>query len=96
MKKEYQIILYSDNFDAVTPNTKNDKRIEGLIDKMYFSNEIYLNKRKKKTFRYILKDIGRLPSECIFVDDKKESFIYPNKIGMNTILFKNYKQLKKI
>ncbi len=95
LKDRYQVILHSDNFEALSKVLRNDPQLNGLFEKMYFSNEIQLLKKEEQAFWHILKDIRKTPAECVFVDDKEASFIIPKKIGMNTILFKDVEQFKK-
>lgn len=95
IKQRYQIILHSDNFEALAQTVKNDVRLEGLFERMYFSNEIHLLKNDEASFRHVLNDINRAPEECAFIDDKEKNLIVPKSIHINTILFKDVEQLKK-
>jgi HAD superfamily hydrolase (TIGR01509 family) len=95
LKKDYQVILLSDNFDAGTIGMRKNKTLNRLFEKMYFSNELHSNKKNAKTFNHVLKDIARKPQECLFIDDKEENLKVPKKIGFNVILFKNSAQFKR-
>ena len=95
LKEGYQVILHSDNFEALSKALRNDPQLDGIFEKLYFSNEIKLLKKEEQSFRHILKDIQKTPAECVFIDDKETSLIIPQKIGINTILFKNVEQTKK-
>ncbi|MFT4303058.1 MAG: HAD hydrolase-like protein [Candidatus Woesearchaeota archaeon] len=65
----------------------------------YFKNimntwEYNLQKADKKTCLYIIKKFNIKPQEIIYTDDQKENLIEAKKLGINTILFKNFKQFK--
>ena len=94
LKKSCQIVLHSDNFDAVTPRIRKNKQLASLFEKMYFSNELRMDKTDLKTFEYIVGDLKRMPQECLFVDDKGENLEVARKIGIKTILFENTKGFK--
>lgn len=95
LKKSFRIIVFSDNFDAVTPSIRKEPVLQDLFEEMFFSNEMHLVKAQEESFKYILQKLGVKPEECIFIDDAPKSMISPNKLGIRTILFKNVKQVKE-
>jgi|GEM_PF-1131723 len=95
LKKNFRIILFSDNFDALSPTIRKDQALTGLFEEMFFSNEMHKTKAQAASFKRILKKLGLKPEECVFIDDHQKSLEQPNKLGIHTILFKNAKQAKK-
>lgn len=95
LKKNYQVFLQSDNFSALSQTLRKDTRLEGLFEKMYFSDEIHLVKEDEASFRHVLQEISKKPKECVFIDDKEVNLIAPKNIGMQTIFFQGIKSLKE-
>ena len=93
--QNYQVILHSDNFEALSLNLRKDPLLKDLFERVYFSNEIHLVKSEEAAFRHILSDLGREAGECVFIDDKEKNLLIPKNIGINTVLFKTIEQLKK-
>jgi len=93
LKSRYQVVILSDNFDAVLDTIRKDKKLK-VFEKIYLSNELHLSKADERLFRYALKSLGRKPEECIFIDDKEKNLAQAESIGMRTILFRNTTQLK--
>ncbi len=95
LKEKYNIFLLSDNFDALSKTLRKDDRLDGLFEKMYFSDEMHFIKEDEKAFYYMLNDTSKKAEECLFVDDKEMNLVEAKKIGMKTILFKDIEEFKK-
>lgn len=95
LKAKYQLILLSDNFEAVTPGMRKNKTLNRLFEKMYFSNELHSNKKNERTFQHVLQDIKKNPEECLFIDDKEENLVVPKKLGIKVLLFQNVDHFKE-
>lgn len=94
LKKDYIIGCISNSQEP--HNTYNKKR--GLFE--YFSpciisSQVGLRKPDKKIFQFFLKKAKCSPGGAIFIDDEKKLLVNANKLGIRTIHFKNYLQLKK-
>ncbi len=87
LKKNYQMVLHTDNFEALSSAIRNDPRLNQLFEKMLFSNEMHLTKQDEGSFRRVLSEIGKEPGECVFADDKEKNLRVPAGLGMRTILF---------
>lgn len=67
-------------------------RFDGIV----YSAPIKLIKPDKKIYEYILKKYDLEPTECIFVDDRKENLTAAARFSINTFLFdNNANELKK-
>ena len=71
LKHHYQVVLFSENFDIASDAIKADPRVSSIFEKMYFSNEMHLSKRDLASFSYVLNDLGKNGTECVFIDDKE-------------------------
>jgi len=95
LKKKYQIILHSDNFEVISSELRENPKLKKLFELMFFSNEIHMNKKNEEAFKHVIAKIDKLPSECIFTDDKELNLVAPAKLGINTIKYENLEQFKK-
>lgn len=95
LKKNYQIVLHSDNFEVISSDLRDNPKLKELFEIMFFSNEIHMNKREESAFRHVITKLNKQPSECIFTDDKDMNLVAPAKIGINVIKYNNLEQFKK-
>jgi len=66
-----------------------------LAKKCYLSHEINMRKNSIDVFNYVIKDLKLLPSEILFIDDKKPHIDLAKKAGMNAIHYINPEQLRE-
>jgi epoxide hydrolase-like predicted phosphatase len=71
------------------------KKYNALFDNRVISCVDKLTKPDVKAFNLILKRLGVLPEQTIFIDDNKENIKVAKNLGINSILFKDNKKLKK-
>ena len=95
LKKDYKTALLSDNFDEMTKTIRSKIRLNKYFNLAIFSNEIGLVKRKDKIYNFTVKKLKCKPSECVLIDDKKENIARAKKLGINGILFRNTRQVKR-
>jgi epoxide hydrolase-like predicted phosphatase len=72
---------------------RNKKNIYKIFDFNICSCEVGLSKPDIKIYKLLIKKLELPPKEIVFVDDVRECLIPARKLGINTILFKNNKQL---
>ena len=65
------------------------------FDPEIFSCKVGARKPEAKIYEILLRKLELKPEEIVFIDDRKENIDAANQIGINGILFKNSKQLKK-
>jgi HAD superfamily hydrolase (TIGR01509 family) len=95
LKKQYRIILFSDNFNLLSQQLRKDPQLAKLFEKMFFSNEMKLTKSNPASFKYILGEIKEIPEKCVFTDDKERKLTAAKELGIKTIHFKNVEDFKK-
>jgi len=94
-KQGYKIGLISNTSTFSIEPLKKTKLLD-YIDYPLFSFDVGIIKPNPKIFKILLKKSKCKPEEAIMIGDTFEDDILPAKnIGMNTILFKNYKNLQK-
>lgn len=84
---------FGDAFDECNKKWKLDKIFDPK--KMFVSYKLGVRKPHQDIYLYALDKLSKLPKETIFIDDRKENLIPADRLGMNTILFKNLEQLKQ-
>jgi HAD superfamily hydrolase (TIGR01509 family) len=94
LKPNYQIVLFSDNFDILSEKLRNDAEFINLFHEVIFSNEIGLIKQAPGSFEYVLEKIHKQGSKCVFIDDKANNLVPAERLGITGLQFKNYKKLE--
>ena len=95
LKESFRLILFSDNFDALSPTIRKDRALTGLFEEIFFSNEMHKTKAQASSFKSILKKLGLKPEECVFIDDQQRNTRAAKKLGFKAIHFKNRQQCEK-
>lgn len=93
-KQGYKILLLSKNTPA---QFKEVVGRFGLSRHFKVINSYYLkiDKKSSRMMKYILKRYNLEPAEILMADDQDFNLSYPRKIGVKTILYKNFKDFKK-
>ena len=82
----------------VPRNMAEYNKLEGrykIFKPVFLSYEIGLKKPSAKIFLHALKKLKLKPGECIFIDDKENYLKGASAVGIKTILFKNFSQLRR-
>lgn len=64
-----------------------------IFDTIIFSCKEGYRKPEREIYEIAISNLNLSPEESVFIDDKKENLDGAQKIGIKTILFKNYIQL---
>ncbi len=60
--------------------------LDANFKKCYYSQEVGLRKPDKEIYEYVLQHENLIPEKCLFLDDKSENLIEPNRLGIQTLL----------
>jgi len=71
------------------------KDILKLMKDVFWSTELKMRKSSIKTFQVVIKKIRKRPEEVVYIDDVEEHLERAKSLGINTILYKNPKQIKE-
>lgn len=71
-------------------NSYPEHLFDGMFDAVVISGEVGMRKPEERIYRYTLEQIGRAPSECVFVDDLKHNVDAAVGIGMIGITHSDY------
>ncbi len=94
LKKSYKIGLLSNvGSNWITDEfLNNDEKL--LFDDIIFSHSVRLAKPDPKIFQVATERIGLAPQEIIFIDDSEVHCHGAQSIGMKTIVYKNFVDMK--
>lgn len=78
-------------------HTAYNKEIDkfGGFDIVILSCDVGLRKPDSEIYKLTLKRLGLRADECIFIDDKEEYLTPAKKLGIKTILYQDYSELKE-
>ena len=79
----------SDKFDLVSPKYE----FFFWFDDIVVSGKVRIAKPDPRIFELLLERIGRLASECLFIDDSPKNIIVAQKLGFQTIRYTSTEQL---
>jgi len=71
------------------------KKYYNLFNSMVISCDDKIRKPEPESYFLSLNKIGVKPEEALFIDDKPENLDAAEKLGINTLIFKNNKQFFK-
>lgn len=73
---------------------KNNINLEELFDSVVISSEVKLVKPDPEIYKLSLKNLGVLPEEVIFIDDRQRNIDGAESVGIKSILYKDLNDLK--
>jgi HAD superfamily hydrolase (TIGR01509 family) len=94
-KQGFTTLVLSKNTRSQLSDTCKRFQLRKKFKNIINTWELNLPKASKETLKIILKRFRVKPEETIYADDQKINLVDAKKIGIKTILVKNYKQFKK-
>lgn len=94
LKRNYKIAILSNQI-IIQDRVMKKMGIYKFFDRIVLSYKTGSAKPELKIYKITLKKLKLKPEECIFIDNLIFNLKPAKKLGINTILFKNTKQLKK-
>lgn len=91
-KKNYKISILSDQW-PISKKALMSSRLYKKFNPIIISCDVGLRKPDKKIYKLILEKLNLKPSQTIFIDNQEWNIKPAKKLGINTILFNNNKQL---
>lgn len=74
---------------------RKDMAFLPYMDGVVFSCEVNMLKPETAIYKKLLDEYRLVPSECVFIDDRKENCSSAEALGMKTICFENFPQAAK-
>ncbi len=94
LKKNYLVFGLTTSCYENEERLVNDKKVFALFEKIYMSHREAKKKPDQEAYLNILKENNLLAEECVFIDNKQQNIKIAQILGINSVLYKNPKQLK--
>ncbi|NQV08635.1 HAD family phosphatase [Candidatus Woesearchaeota archaeon] len=95
LKKNYKLGLLSNQIEDWLEEVIEEHKLDEVFNVIVTSYESKLAKPDIAIFKETVKRLGVKPAECVYVDDLETNIPPAKKVGMKTILFRDFEQLKK-
>lgn len=95
LKEKYSISLNIFTTGVLQNHPKAKQKLEPIFDNIFSAYNTDLEKTNPDSYLSIAKELGKKPSEILFIDDKKEFIEAARKAGLNARLYKDLMNLKK-
>lgn len=94
-EKGYQVYLLSNYPRRIYSQSIEELPFVEEVDGAIFSYEVQTIKPETEIYEALLKKYQLDPTECVFLDDRRENLIPANKLGMATIHFHTRSQAEE-
>lgn len=95
LKKNYKLAILSNQIEDWMEGEVKRYKLNKVFDIIITSYGEKISKPNPEIYKKTFKKLKIKPEECIFIDDLKKNISPAEKFGIKTILFENFKQLKK-
>jgi len=102
LKTRYRLFLLSNTnaiheaaFTEIIKKQYGRYIIDGLFEKIYFSHHVHLRKPDKEIFLLVLNENNLIAEETLFVDDSPQHIEGAKKVGLQTMLVVDQKEMIK-
>ena len=89
LKKRYRLALLSNDLSEWSRYLREIHGLDALLDAAVVSGEVGIKKPDAQIYKILLNKLGSRPSDCIYVDDRKNNLDAAKSLGMDTVLFNN-------
>ncbi len=93
LAKYYPLYLLSDHGREWIEYIESRHVFLGSFSQRFYSFSLHTRKNNPTTYRSILPVMGCDPHECLFIDDRHLFLDAANEVGLQTILFRDSRQL---
>ena len=95
LRKNYKIGLLSDQTKEWWPHLDKKHNISQNFDFIIISYQTGFHKPQEEIYKIAISKSKFKPEECLFIDDLEHNLEPAKKLGMQTLFFKNPKQIKE-
>ena len=94
LKKGYKVITVS-NTNEFFASLDTEKEQYQQFDKAILSYKTKSLRPKLKQYKEVLKNYSVKAEECVYIDSKEKMLVPAKRLGMKTILFREFNEFKK-
>jgi putative hydrolase of the HAD superfamily len=91
-ERGYHLYVLSNYGEYTYGQSKHKMKFLPYMDGIVFSFRCKLVKPDPAIYRYLCDKYQLIPSESVFIDDRKENIAYAEKAGLHGIVFEDYEQ----
>jgi HAD superfamily hydrolase (TIGR01509 family) len=94
-KQGFKILLLSKNVPSQFRDIVSKYKLRKYFKNIINTYDLGLPKASKETINFVLKKFKVKPQEIIYIDDQDFNLPIAKKLGVKTILYKNFSETKK-
>jgi len=94
-KRGFKILLLSKNVPSQFEDIVKKYQLRKYLKNIINTYDLGLPKASKETIEYVLKKFKVKPQEVVYIDDQDFNLPIARKIGVKTVLYKNFRDTKK-
>jgi len=87
--------LYIFTTEVIQKAKESKEKIKSIFKKIYTEEDTKLKKNDPKAYSFITNDLGKNPSEILYIDDTIENINAAKRVGLKTIHYSSNKMLLK-
>lgn len=95
LKKHYRLACLTNHTREWFGSEVKRFKLNNLFEKIFTSYELKLVKPDPEIYKIVIRDLNVRPEECLFIDDLARNTRPAAELGIYTIVFHSYSQLKK-
>jgi len=95
LKKDYQTILLTNNFEDMIEYIDNKHTLGKYFHHVFSSNNLGIRKPDLQIFELVASRLKIHSNETVFIDDQEKNIYAAKRLDFFTILYENPKQLKR-
>lgn len=95
LKKNYKLGLLSNHIEDWLEEMIENHKLRDVFDVIVTSYNSKMAKPDITIFKEIVRKLGVKAGECVYIDDMEKNMPPAKMLGMKTILFKDFEQMKK-
>jgi len=95
LRSKYKTAILSNANIGVIDDLVGTEVINACFDEVVVSAEVGLIKPDIQIYELVARKLGVKPNECVYIDDRQRFVEVGGTLGMQTILYKNFKLFKQ-
>jgi len=94
-RNKYKTVLFTNNYQDLFEYIKQQYDLSDYFDILISSSSMHLRKPEEVAYWYLLKRLGLIAEECVFIDDKQKNIDSAKSLGINGVVYGDFQQLKQ-
>jgi len=95
LKSKYDLAILSNNIEDWIDEEIERYKLDEIFEIIISSHAVKLKKPDRAIYELVLEMLELPAEECVFIDDKERNTKAADELGFKTIVFDNFKNMKK-